>query len=388
MTQNDRQITNAAEDMSDAADTQHNIKSFTEWLSIAAISDACYSAHPNGHMYKHDMNAIQFLYILENPSKFLLSEFFNKIRNAPLDTRGGNYILQTYIFVMDCDEIQIADFENFLKCELEANFKAHILSEFVLLDYRRSGYKKISGGKLQDKSVRKILEHGCSIINKENTDIGNETHLKKEILSERIKDVRSVRNNNKTATPFIILLLLNVIILVVDYIFYIKTGSKPLENIGIQSNEAVINGEWWRLITSIFLHADVGHLAGNMLMLVFLNRILKNFYTDVQYWIIYLLSGITGSLFTLLMGPQVLSLGASGAVMGLGGALFYRMFFGKNAKYFRHIGSAATIVIMVVYNLIYGLSDSGINNYAHFSGFAVGFIVALIIQILKSKNKK
>ena len=140
--------------------------------------------------------------------------------------------------------------------------------------------------------------------------------------------------------------------------------------------------------TSMFLHADVGHLAGNMLMLVFLNRILKNFYTYAQYWIIYLLSGITGSLFTLLMGPNVLSLGASGAVMGLGGALFYRMFFGKNAKYFRHIGSAATIVIMVVYNLIYGLSDSSVNNYAHFSGFAAGFIVALIIQILKSKNKK
>lgn len=388
MTQNDRQITNAAEDMSDAADTQHNIKSFTEWLSIAAISDACYSAHPNGHMYKHDMNAIQFLYILENPSKFLLSEFFNKIRNAPLDTRGGNYILQTYIFVMDCDEKQIADFEDFLKRELEANFKAHILSEFVLLDYKKSKYNKISGGKLQDKSVRKILDQGCDIISKENTDICNETSLKKKILSDRIEDIRPVRKSSKIATPFAILLLLNIIIFVVDYIFYIKAGSKPLENIGIQSNEAVSNGEWWRLITSIFLHADVGHLAGNMLMLVFLNRILKNFYTDLQYWSIYLLSGITGSLFTLLMGPNVLSLGASGAVMGLGGVLFYRMFFGRNAKYFRHIGSAATIVIMVVYNLIYGLSDSGINNYAHFSGFAVGFITALIIQILKSKNKK
>lgn len=386
--QNDRQTTSAAEDMSDAANTQHNIRSFTEWLSVVARSDACYSAHPSGSMYKHDMNAIQFLYLFENPSKYSLTTFFDNTRNAPLDSRGANYILRTYVFVMDCEETEISDFEIFLKQELESNFKARILSEFVLFDFRKSQYKKIGRGKLQDKSIRKILDQACSIIGKSNAEINNETYLKKNVLFDRIKDVTPVKKKSTIAAPIVILILLNTIIFLVDYVFFIKTGSKPLENIGIQSNEAVLNGEWWRLITSMFLHADVGHLAGNMLMLVFLNRILKNFYTDLQYWIIYFLSGITGSLFTLLMGPYVLSLGASGAVMGFGGALFYRMFFGKNAKYFRHIGSAATIVIMVVYNLIYGLSDSSVNNYAHFSGFAVGFVVALIIQVLKSRNKK
>ncbi len=72
-------------------------------------------------------------------------------------------------------------------------------------------------------------------------------------------------------------------------------GYKPIEFFGIQYNDAVLEEEWWRLITSIFLHADFSHLLGNMLMLCYLSSILNNFYSDLEYWIVYMTSGLAGS---------------------------------------------------------------------------------------------
>ena len=172
-----------------------------------------------------------------------------------------------------------------------------------------------------------------------------------------------------------------------DLIFEAKLGYQPIEYFGIQYNGAVLEGEWWRLITSIFLHADFSHLLGNMLMLVYLSSILNNFYSDLEYWIVYLTSGLAGSLLTLLlMDSSARSLGASGAIMGLGGVLIYRMFFGKSARAFRYAGSYFIIAFMVVYNLIYGLFVENVNNYAHFSGFITGFLLAMLFEKIKVRR--
>ncbi len=383
----DKRITNVAEDTSDAVNKEVNIRTFTEWFSATAGSDAFYGVHPSGCLYKRDMNAIQFLYILPNPDFNQIKNFFENLRHAPMDANIGNRIFRTFVFILEDDESHVNEFRIFLEKELKANFEARILSEFIVFDFSKGVYEKISGGKIQDKNLRKILDEGCGKIDKDSSVIQMDTSKKIHKLSAINNDIRPIRTKSKITTPLNIIIFMNVFIFIIDSVIFFKTGSKPIENIGIQSNEAVLNGEWWRLITSVFLHADVGHLVGNMFMLFFLDRILRNFYTDFQYWLAYMISGITGSLFTLLMGPSVLSLGASGAIMGMGGVLFYKMFFGNNAKYFRHIGSVATIFITVLYNLIYGLANTGINNYAHFSGFAAGFFVAFTFQLFDNKKK-
>ena len=165
-------------------------------------------------------------------------------------------------------------------------------------------------------------------------------------------------------------------------------GYKPIEFFGIHYNDAVLEGEWWRLITSIFLHADFSHLLGNMLMLCYLSSILNNFYSDLEYWIVYMTSGLAGSLLTLLfMDGATRSLGASGAIMGLGGVLIYRMFFGKSARAFRYAGSYFIIAFMVIYNLFYGLFAENVNNYAHFSGFLTGFFLAMLFEKLRQRKR-
>lgn len=80
------------------------------------------------------------------------------------------------------------------------------------------------------------------------------------------------------------------------------------------------------------------------------------------------------------------SLGASGAIMGLGGVLIYRMFFGKSARAFRYAGSYFIIAFMVIYNLFYGLFAENVNNYAHFSGFLTGFFLAMLFEKLRQRK--
>ena len=72
--------------------------------------------------------------------------------------------------------------------------------------------------------------------------------------------------------------------------------------------------------------------------------------------------------------------------MGLGGALLYRMTLGKNAKEFRRTGNFSWLATSVIFNLAYGLFNTGIDNYGHFGGFIGGFIVALVIGIMQNSR--
>ena len=86
------------------------------------------------------------------------------------------------------------------------------------------------------------------------------------------------------------------------------------------------------------------------------------------------------------MDQMTRTLGASGAIMGLGGVLIYRMFFGKSARAFRYAGSYFILAFMVGYNLIYGLFAENINNFGHYGGFITGFLLAMLYE--KRRIKK
>ena len=102
------------------------------------------------------------------------------------------------------------------------------------------------------------------------------------------------------------------------------------------------------------------------------------------------MSGLVGNLLSLAFLPDnVLSLGASGAVMGIGGVLIYMLAFSKNRREFRSMGNFFSLGIMVVYNLVYGvlMTGSNINNFAHFGGFVAGFLIALMIERMLDRKK-
>ena len=319
------------------------------------------------------------------------------IRNYEVRIGGTNWIpelpdeetLRTFVFVVDFSEQQNSDFGLFLKEQSDENIRARILTEFIIVDYQRGVYFKVGGGRIQDRDLRNVLDK-TSFAVKMTPDKRKEwTAMKKTAIKRTLEDIRPKKENASVLVPAIILVFINVLIFIADIIFMVKTGEKPLEEIGIQYNKLVWEGQWWRLLTSVFLHGDLSHIAGNMVMLILISRILSNFYSNLQYWIIYLTTGIIGSVMTLLcMGEDLMSLGASGAVMGLGGVLCFRMFFGSNSRYFRKAANCITIGAIVAYNLVIGLTMPEINNWAHFSGFIAGFIMAWIFHLIQRNKQK
>ena len=392
--QKDRAKINAVVDTSDVdnfdtvQNNKNNITNFTEWLAASAAHDAYYTPHPQGGLYKRDMNAIQFLYIISGSDRDFIHSIMEGLRNAPVGSNVGG-VMRTFLFVVDFSDGQNDDFGLFLKSQLEANFRARLLTEFIIIDFNRSVYFKVMGGKVQDKDLKKVLDNiGVATgMTAEKRSVW--TELKKSSIKRTLNDIRPLKKGDSVLVPLVLIIFINVLIFVIDAVFMFKTGEKPLETIGIQDNKLIFEGEWWRLITSNFLHGDITHIAGNMIMLVLISRILRNFYTNLQYIVIYMVTGFMGSLCTLIfMDPDILSLGASGAVMGIGGVLCFRMFFGNNARYFRRTANCITIVAIVGYNLLAGLLDAGINNWAHFAGFITGFAMAWVIHLYQKEKQK
>ena len=134
--------------------------------------------------------------------------------------------------------------------------------------------------------------------------------------------------------------------------------------------------EWWRIITSAFLHAGIWHIGLNMLSLYWLGRfievVLRPFKTAVVYFIALIISGLTIVYFS---PPDAATLGASGAIFGLFGALFaIGLKLGERGK-----DLVRSNIGILVINLLWTFMVPGISWQAHVGGLISGFIVTYLI---------
>jgi len=133
---------------------------------------------------------------------------------------------------------------------------------------------------------------------------------------------------------------------------------------------AVHHGEWYRLITSAFLHANIGHIAFNMFALAIVGPAIEAELGRIRFIALYLVSALGGSLGSyLLSDPLQLSLGASGAIFGLMGAYFVI------AR--RRGWDSSAILGLILINLLIGFTSTGISWQAHIGGLVVGSVVGL-----------
>ena len=145
-----------------------------------------------------------------------------------------------------------------------------------------------------------------------------------------------------------------------------------------QDNEKVLSGEYWRLLTSVFLHADMKHLFYNMVGLLLFGATLEQFLSKSYTLIIFLISGLIGSIFSLILNPvNTISLGASGAVFGLMGFSF--IVLSRQDK---------RIFLYGLFYLFFAINNSfapGIGTWAHIFGLIAGIIFGFIY--IKNKSK-
>lgn len=139
-------------------------------------------------------------------------------------------------------------------------------------------------------------------------------------------------------------------------------------------------GQWWRLLSAVFIHFGLVHIVFNMLVLVQNGRLAERVYGSVRFIAIYLFAGILGSEVSLLWHPGVNSAGASGAIFGVIGAVLAWLVHhrdtvprGLYVKHFRVTGS------FVVYTLVVGFTHAGVDNGAHLGGLLGGFLLGLLL---------
>ncbi len=163
-----------------------------------------------------------------------------------------------------------------------------------------------------------------------------------------------------------------------------STSNTTLINFGANFTSLTVNGDYYRLFTSMFLHIGFIHLFCNMYSLNIIGREIENFFGKIKYLIIYLLSGVCGSLLSTAFNPDTISAGASGAIFGLMGALVY---FGY---YFRaYLGATMTrsIIPIVAINLLIGFLVTGVDNFAHIGGFVGGILIAMLVGVPDKSRK-
>jgi membrane associated rhomboid family serine protease len=138
------------------------------------------------------------------------------------------------------------------------------------------------------------------------------------------------------------------------------------------------HGEWWRLVTAAFLHYGPLHLGLNMLALYWFGPLLERMIGSWRYLLLYFCCGVAGSAGALWLSPNDITVGASGAIFGVLGALLVLERRG-------HIASGGQILGLIVINLVFTFAMAGVSIGGHLGGLTAGIALMLLyIQFARS----
>lgn len=176
-------------------------------------------------------------------------------------------------------------------------------------------------------------------------------------------------------------------ILALNAVFFIMTmirgggtvSVEALESLGAQFGPRIAQGEYYRLVSAIFLHGNLLHILFNSYALYYFGQIVEYIFSPGRFLMIYFVTGVVGNILTHLFLPGVFSVGASGSVFGLVGVLFAIGIRKDHPRYLTPVTGTA-LLPMIVINLIFGFTVPGINNAAHLGGLATGFILGLLLK--------
>jgi membrane associated rhomboid family serine protease len=187
--------------------------------------------------------------------------------------------------------------------------------------------------------------------------------------------VRTMRNIRSDPVVTYVLIAINVLAFVGEYIAGSGVGSaggKLFQNGALQGSY-IQDGEYWRLITSGFLHANLIHIGFNMYLLWLLGQILEPAIGRLRFTVLYLTSLLGGSFGALLVTPNSLTIGASGAVFGLMGAAIITL----RSRGFDPMASG--IPALIIFNLVLSFVIPGISIGGHVGGLIAGAAAAYLL---------
>jgi rhomboid protease GluP len=225
--------------------------------------------------------------------------------------------------------------------------------------------------------------------------------------NRRSTPLRLLWRRRRQSLPAPIITLLLIAVNVALFLWQIAQGADPwspdlntLSNWGANIGALTLTGDPWRLLSSMFLHIGTFHLLLNMLSLYFMGRIVELNFGRVNFALLYLLSGLGGSLVSALYhalpaaspdlaglvpsAPSVITLtvsaGASGAIMGLAAAaIALRLIDSRSGRPTPYFFKGRDLFLLVVINMVYGWQTDGTDNACHVGGLLTGAVLGLIL---------
>lgn len=185
-----------------------------------------------------------------------------------------------------------------------------------------------------------------------------------------------------------VLVALNIIVfLVLEFLGDTEDAVFMYEHGGMFPVDVLEVGQWYRLVTCMFLHFGIRHLGNNMVVLFFLGDNLERALGHVRYVILYFVSGVCGSLLSAVImlrtGDYAVSAGASGAIFGVIGGLIYVLV--RNHGRLEDL-TAKRLIFMAALSLYLGFASTGVDNYAHLGGMLSGMALAILLYRKKTRS--
>lgn len=216
-------------------------------------------------------------------------------------------------------------------------------------------------------------------------NVTNDINEKTEKENEKFNDVFSPKRIIFTNIISLICILMYVIVGVYGNNFF-NFDANVLAKFGANNILLVKNGEIYRLLTCAFLHVGLIHLVVNMYSLRVIGPSVEGLIGKGKFVFIYLISAISASLMSLVfVDSNIVSVGASGAIFGLMGALLY---FGYHYRLYLNDVIKTQIIPVILFNLIIGFMMPGIDNGAHIGGLIGGYLATMAIGIKNKSEKK
>jgi rhomboid protease GluP len=199
--------------------------------------------------------------------------------------------------------------------------------------------------------------------------VGGQTAYRVRARTERMPLARLLSGAQVTS----LIIAANVIVFALMLTTGAPTSGRTLYRFGALPG-VLPASQWWRLITAMFVHIGIAHLAFNMFALVIFGGAIENRYGKLRFLGLYLGSGVLGSASSLAFSHAALSSGASGAIFGVLGAWVALAVAHRTAPAMR--GQLQSLLFLIGINVLFGITTRGIDLVAHFGGLFGGLIIA------------
>ncbi len=326
---------------------------------ISVLAKNAFGAHEVVELVDGDYLSADQLAVRFEESKRILSE--SKKRNQ--------FIWQIIVFngIADADKLEAIKRGSFL----DAGGGKSI--ESIVVELSSGKAVKLFSEKPKAARIFRSVEKALN-------EAGNGSPDSDAIVEMAIRKQDEYKVEIKAKTPIVtyILIAINVLVFAGIYVYSTlsgKTYNELIIGLGAKVNIYIIAGEYWRLVTPIFLHGGIVHLLVNCYSLYALGTTAERLLGRKKYIWVYFAAGVIGNIFSFAFS-QSAGVGASGAIFGLLGAMLY---LGMERPAFFKASFARGIITTIVINLAYGFSNAGIDNFAHMGGLLGGFLASGIV---------